>query len=378
MLFKMLSLKALSFKILNCKIWFKDFSSVSCLLVKFGIATFLLFTHLTSFATYTEPTTKTNVNRVDPLFNEKIEDYKNFEQDLEEQKASAVKGVESNVSVDDLVDGGNTAAGISHLSNIRAEELEDAGVRKSVKEPWISEYLLDYSKPGMAQHKKDTETIADGTGKMLEGLIEILKRLDIDCKQVKGNKEVEPQYHIQLSSELERVKGDTVYNQVFCERLKNKYSCNDSLKLTCKKKGINWGAWQDREIHVPAAELFNFGKPVFWIDHTGKRCFEYKLIVERARLLYLNNAPDPDKVILWMREFLTTKHSGSTIENISDQMSSSWYGGIFSIDGWNYCGHIVGYKDHLWSTYVIKYQYRDGKPACLEWSEDWHEGCRLQ
>ncbi len=216
----------------NYKITFENFCYVSRWLLRLSV-TLLPFWHLTSLAVYTEPTAKTNVNKVDPLFNEKIENYKAFEQVLERQKASAVKGVESETGFNDLVGSRQARTKGAELSNIRAEELEGSGIRESFKEAWINEYLVDYSRPGMMRYKDDANSITEGTGQMMSSLLGFLKRLDIDCKQVKGNKEIEPQYYIQLIKELDRNKGDTVYDKTICEELRNKYHCIDELVLQC-------------------------------------------------------------------------------------------------------------------------------------------------
>ncbi len=87
--------------------------------------------------------------------------------------------------------------------------------------------------------------------------------------------------------------------------------------------------------------------------------------------------PEPYHVYL-MREFLVTKHPGSTLDNISTEMSSWWSGGLFSVDGWYYGGMRLGHKDYGWRSYTVNYQYRDGYPVCEQWSEDWSETCILQ
>ncbi|WP_250311500.1 hypothetical protein [Rickettsia endosymbiont of Oedothorax gibbosus] len=160
------------------KITFKNFWYMSCWLLKLTVV-LLTFWQLTSLAVYTEPTAKTNVNKVDPLFNEKIENYKGFEQVLERQKASAVKGAESETGFNDLVGSRQARSKGSELSNIRAEELEGSGIRESFKEAWVNEYLVDYSRPGMMRHKDDANSITEGTGQMMASLLVFLKRLDI-------------------------------------------------------------------------------------------------------------------------------------------------------------------------------------------------------
>ncbi len=226
------SLLWLNANLVSYKIIFKNFWYMSCCLLRLSVA-LLPFWHLTSLAVYTEPTAKTNVNKVDPLFNEKIENYKGFEQVLERQKVSAVKGAESETGFNDLVGSKQARTKGAELSNIRAEELEGSGIRESFKEAWVNEYLVDYSRPGMMRHKDDANSITEGTGQMMSSLLGFLKRLDIDCKQVKGNKEIEPQYYIQLIKELDRDKGDTIYDKTICEELRNKYRCVDELIPQC-------------------------------------------------------------------------------------------------------------------------------------------------
>jgi len=336
----------------------------------------LTMVSVSSQAEYRDPTAKTNVNKVEPLFEENIGNYKGFEQMLESQKAASVKGAETEAGYNDLVGSKEARAKGEELSRIKPEELEGAGINESIKESWVNDYLVDYSKPGMMQHKKDAEVITLSTGAMMDGLLGLLKKLDIDCKQAKGDKQIEPQYYIQVTKELDRNKGDTVYDQFFCERLRNNYNCGDSLTLRCKTRGIAWGPWQDKQIRIPGGELVNFGRTVFWVEKTAKRCFEYKLSVQGRRKFFGHMPPDP-YVVGSMREFLATKHHGATIDNISTEMSSWWEGGLFSIDGWTYGGRVLGSKDYAWSTYVVNYKYRDGKPACFEWSEEWREQCRL-
>jgi len=345
-------------------------------LISLAIFASLLLFSFAIRAEYRDPTVKTNVNKVDLLFEENVSNYKGLEQMLIEQKAASIKGTESEAGFNDLTGSKEARVKGEDLSRIKAEELEGAGINESIKESWVNDYLVDYSKPGMMQHKKDAETITLGTQVMMEGLLGFLKKLDVDCKQVKGNKEVEPQYFIQLEKKLDRDKGDTVYDQFFCERLRNTYNCGDSLTMRCKAPGIAWGSWQDKQIRIPGGELVNFGRTIFLVEKTGKRCFEYKLTVGKRKGWFGDFDPDP-YVVGSMREFLATKHPGSTIDNISTEMGSWWEGGIFSINGWSYGGRTLGSKDYAWNTYVVNYKYRDGKPACFEWSEEWREQCRL-
>ncbi len=345
--------------------------------VAVGIVLMLLIAPLLAKATAENTVVRTNINPVNDFLDKEITDRQGLENLVENSKQQAQKGIESKQLIGDLSIVESELEGkASQLNAINANSLEAEGFNERNKEEnrYYNDFELDYSSAHLAEHKKDIDLIVDASSVLLAKLTDGLKELGIDCKTVKGNKEIDPEYIIEVKKEQHK---DTIYNKHICEELRNRYSCSDTLHLTCKKKGMEWGEWQDKEIHIPAADLFSFGKPIFWIDHTGKRCFEYKLTVGKTNFLGFDIPADAEKV-LWMREFLATKHAGSTIENISDQMSSSWYGGIFSIDGWRYGGRVVGYKDHAWQTYLVKYQYRDGKPICVEWAEEWKEGCSLQ
>lgn len=319
----------------------------------------------------------TNVNQVTDFFDKELGEKQQLENFLESSKKQAEGGIGSKQAITEL---GSKEAELenkaSELSSINANNLESKGREERSKEEhnYYDALEVDYNDPLFVSHRKDIDLIVDGSTKLIARLIEGLADIGIDCKTAKGDKEQEPEYAIEIQKEHYK---DTIYNKHICEELRNQYNCNDTLLLTCKKKGIVWGEWQDKEIHVPGKELFDFGKPVFWIHRTANRCFEYKLVAGKRHSKFGEMPSDP-VVVQGVREFLATKHPGSTIENISDEMSSSWHGGIFCIEGWNYCGHHLGYKDHLWSTYVIKYKYRDGKPVCLEWAEDWGETCKLQ
>lgn len=342
----------------------------------------VLFKGISAAADYTAPEVQTQVNKRTDLFDKSIKDLPQFEQALEEQNQANINAMgDGNASMPQglsfITDKSKSEieSASSKLQAIQEHDLDKRGRDEIIKNNIINDLYPDYSRPLNKQHLEDAKTIAEGQNQLLANLLAVLKKeVGIDCKTVKGDKRHEPEYYLQLKATAHK---DKVYTQVFCEELRNQYSCRDEVNLTCKKEGIQWGEWQNKEIHVPGAELFNFGKPVFWIDHTAKRCFEYKLVVGKSYSIFGEKSPEP-AVVQGVREFLVTKHPGSTIENISDEMSSSWYGGIFSIDGWQYGGRTLGYKDHAWSTYVINYKYRDGSKVCLEWSEDWQERCMLK
>ena len=65
---------------------------------------------------------------------------------------------------------------------------------------------------------KDAKKIAKGQDELMRNLLEKLADVGVDCKTVKGPLEQEPTYYLQVEKEVQK---DTVYNQTFCEELRN-------------------------------------------------------------------------------------------------------------------------------------------------------------
>ncbi|WPY01938.1 hypothetical protein Trichorick_01862 (plasmid) [Candidatus Trichorickettsia mobilis] len=323
---------------------------------------------------------QTNKNDISNLFKQEIEDRQGLDQFLENSKKQAESGIGNKAGLGEL--GANESAlenKTSELNSINANSLESRGQIERAKEEnsYYDSLEIDYTDPKILNHKRDVDKIADANKRLMSRLIEGLRDLDIDCKTVKGDRELEPQYVIEI--EKEHFK-DVTYNQHICEELRNRYNCNDTVTLTCKVKGIQWGEWQDKQIEVDGGELIKFSahRDMFDGHHVASKCFEYKLFSPDSKKLKGFGGRDYNPgTIPNMREFLALKHN-ATIDNIGTTMSFSWHGGIFSISGWMYAGRVLGSKDYAWAKYVINYKYRDGNPACFEWQEDWNEVCKLQ
>lgn len=193
----------------------------------------LMVTITCAEAQYLDPINKTNINEVDPLFEKNIDNYQSCSRQIEDSKAGFARGVENSQGLGDLVGHDKAESEADRLSSIEAGDLSNKGRREAAKDPFYNEIFVDYSRPGMMAHKQDAEMIANASGKMMDNLLGKLKDIGVDCKTVKGNKEIEPQYFMELSRRDERAKGDTIYDQYFCERLRNRYSCVDGLTLQC-------------------------------------------------------------------------------------------------------------------------------------------------
>ena len=349
--------------------------------VKLTIVFCIRLLEASAYGAYRDPIAKTNINPKTDLFEKEIEDYGTFRDHMGSLREQAAQGIASPGNLELISDktGDEIKAAAGDLSSIRATDLQAKGREEVVRTGIMEELHVDYTNPLNAAHQKDAVSIADASGDLLGKVLVLFKEFGIDCRAAQGNKVIEPEYHIEIKKE--QIK-DTVYTKTMCEESRNKYNCRDILSMRCSKSGIRWGLWQSRQIVISGSELFRSGKTVFWVDHTGRSCFEYKLSVGPRTIGGFFSAPrtiPPNSYhVALMREFLVTKHPGSTLDHISTEMSSWWSGGLFSVDGWYYGGRRLGHKDYGWRSYTVNYQYRDGYPICEQWSEDWSETCILQ
>ncbi len=208
---------------------------------------------------------KTNANGESGLFEKEVEGRSGLEEFLKnstEEARSEAAGKKAEEALG--VSGASLSEKSAELGSIKANDLESAGRAERFKEEnsFLDSTEIDYSDPKILNHKKDVDSIAGATEKLLARLEAGLKEIGIDCKQAAGNKEIEPEFYIEVQKKAWK---DTVYNKKICEERRNVYNCRDSLNLYCKRKGIKWGEWQNKEIHVPGGELVNSGKSVFWI-----------------------------------------------------------------------------------------------------------------
>lgn len=321
-------------------------------------------------------TGKTNVNEVNDLFDRHIENKDQLMRDLQEQRERAVRDIQTGKGLEHVEGINEAESKARELESIREVDLESSGRQKRVSEEYRfyddNELEPDYSKPGNIAHKQDCDGIVSQTSlamkKLGKDLQTKLSALGIDCRQVKGTTAKDLTYHIEIKGEEHK---NSEYEQVFCEEPRNRYNCQDALTMRCTKRGVRFGPWQNRTMVISGSELFNTGKSVFLVKKTGSSCFEYQL--ELNPIFH----PHPYHVAN-IREFLVTKHPGSTIDNIYTEMSSGWGGSLFSLNGLYYCGRRLGSKDYGWTSYTIYYQYKESYHVCEQWSEDWSETCILQ
>jgi len=125
-------------------------------------------------------------------------------------------------------------AAASDLSTIRATDLQVKGQEEVLRTGIMEELHVDYTNPLNTEYQKDASRIADASGNLLKKLTELFKEFGIDCKAVKGNMVIEPEYYIDIKKE--QIK-DTVYTKAICEEPRNRYKCYDVLTASCKRKG---------------------------------------------------------------------------------------------------------------------------------------------
>ena len=187
-----------------------------------------------AIADYRDPEMPTQRNEQTNLFQESVEDFANWQKDLESGKQK---------SVDSL--GNSTPEGLSFitdkskdqlgqesqkLESIKANDLNTRGREEMLKSDEIDNLYRDYSKAPNSILRHEAKSLADAQDSLLDNLLGSLKDIGIDCKTVKGDKVLEPEYYLQVKTTTHK---DTKYNQVFCEDLRNQYSCMDSLNLKC-------------------------------------------------------------------------------------------------------------------------------------------------
>ena len=326
---------------------------------------------------------QTNRNEITNFFNKEVEDRQGLEQFIENSKRESEQGIASKGAIQALgVSENELEEKTSELNSINANSLESVAQDERAKEEnnYYDALEVDYTDPKIINHKKDVDKIADANERLMSRLIEGLRDLEIDCKTVKGNIEIEPEYHLEI--EREHLK-DTIYNQHICEELRNKYNCTDTVTLKCSRTGSRYGEWEYRTIRFGGAELHN--NKMDW-GFAIKRCrkkWDWFIMPNHPKAHpffgygdskqvdspWRNNAA---AIINDARIFITGK-IGAGIDQIREDI-------VFPPDGRG-IGHQfwgVGRWRHVWNEYEFGYWYRDIYQVCEVWVEDWNEACKLQ
>ena len=321
---------------------------------------------------------QTNINEVTDLFDRNIEDKGGLFKEMSRQNENAVSVIGSKQAEGITPGMEGVEAQVSELNSIKETDLDSSGRSKRASEElkFYNENELepDYTKPGNRLHKLDADDIAEATSVLMGDLMKKLKELNIDCKTVKGPVIKEPTYYIDLKREEQR---NTDYDQFFCEEPRNKYNCNDSVSLTCTRKGIGFGEWQSRTIKFSGNALHNEKMNWGWAVKWKNKRWGWHITPDHPRgfgdyqvdSIWRKN---PSAIIADARAYIATK-LGVSIEQIGEHIGFPDSGrGIGNINPIGHRWRVV------WDEYEFSYHFREVFDTCEEWKEDWTERCVLQ
>ncbi|EER20767.1 MULTISPECIES: hypothetical protein [spotted fever group] len=325
-----------------------------------------------AFAQYLDEQLETNINKVDPLFERSVPNLEEFKAKVEQDKKAISEQIGQN-KMPPIADSGKIVNERAKLESLDVLELDSIARREMAKDLFHNEMFVDLSKAGMQAHLEDAKKIANGSSKMIGGIIANLKDIGVDCKTVKGNIERDPEYFMEIERTQER--SDTIYDQVLCEELRNKYNCREDLTLKCSEKAIRYTAWQQRKVEVTEEELDQkWGKNWVagryfedcWEQQKNHRRFADYVVEDVTHMTagskgswsYYTKIREYDpNVQIALKIFISNK-LGVSQDNI---------------------GHITtGYtrnNNHRSIIAFLSYQYRDSYEICSQWYEDWSEVC---
>ena len=329
---------------------------------------------------------RTNVNEVTDLFESNIENKDQEFKDLQKNNDDALDNIRSETGFQFIQGMDKDVNGkISELNSIRDTDLDNAGRDKRYSDEYRfydeGDFEPDYTKPGNRMHKEDAMTIAIGTRKKLDELLTELNKIGVDCKTVKGPKQKEAQFFIDIHRAEQK---NTEYDLFLCEEPRNQYQCDDSVALTCTRKGKGYGDWEDRVIrfngHAIYNEKMNWGFAVKWKKkrwgwhitpyHPGSSIFGWPDQVDSC---WRDN---PAAIIADARSYIAAKLQVS-VEQIGENVIFPSDNGGRGVEGGNITA--TGQRHRVvWDEYEFKYQFREAFDTCEEWSEDWTERCNIK
>ncbi len=327
---------------------------------------------------------KTNVNEVTDLFDRNIEDNAGLLREMKKQNENGLELIGSKQAAGMVPGIERVESEISELNSIKATDLDSSGRSKRASEELRfydeNELEPDYTKPGNKLHKLDADDIARATGDLVGDLMKKLKELNIDCKTVKGPIVKEPTYFIDLKRQEQR---NTDYDQFFCEEPRNQYNCNDSVTLTCKRKGMGYGDWQAKTIKLNGGFLYgsamNWGFAIKWkVGRWGWHITPYHPRGIKASFgeVQVDSVwrENPGAIIADARRLLA-QVLGARIDQIGENVRFP--------EGGRGVGNIteLGSSQRwraIWDEYEFGYDFREVFDTCEEWAEDWTERCVLK
>ena len=230
----------------------------------------------------------------------------------------------------------------------------------------------------------DAKTISDAQDDLLENLLGNLKDLGLDCKTVKGDKRVEPEYFLQTRTSDHK---DTIYNQVLCEELRNSYNCKDTLTTRCKRRGIRYKSpifkkillngrfLHDHKMHWGYAIKWKVGR---WGWHiTPFHPKRLPIFGGYGDGLQVDSfwRDDPAAIIADARRYIAENVEKVPLDHIGENI-------VFpDNNGGRGVGAIhEGYPRYraVWESYEFGYSFREPYSVCEEWQDEWTERCYIK
>lgn len=327
-----------------------------------GLIWLVVLTSLAQIAAATS-TVRTNVNEVSDFFAKEIAEQESLKEFLNNSKEQATEAMKSKSALSELqISEGDATNKAAELNNIHVNDLEHQGRLERGKEEnsYLNSLEIDYSSPLIAEHKKDSELIADASSKLLTRLVEGLKEFGIDCQQGRGNSQQEAEYHIEINKQPAK---DTIYNKVTCEELiARTYQCHDGLSVRCLQQGQRYGNWQDRAMFINQTDL---GWPNWASWGRQQRKFRRYGRGSWSDTGYLVIREEDPNVQTLLRQLIIGR-LGVSDNSIGDHITSSYHDvlGMF--------GSIVPEVEKL------HYKYREIFNVCEQWQEEWEEQCLVK
>ena len=322
----------------------------------------------------------TNINEVTDLFDRSVESKDQYIEDLSGIRAGGISNIEKGESLQHIQEIEKSEAEASRLSSIRAVDLDEEGRNARQAEEYSfydeGDFEPDLTKPGNREHKRDVIDIVNATAELLSNLTSKLKELGVDCKTVKGPVQRDPIYRIEVKRE---VQNNTEYDQFFCEEPRNRYSCKDSVSLTCKRIGKGYGEWEPRTIRFNGHVLHNTKENWGWAVHWKTKRWGWHIHSHHPQGGGWFGSPsespwqnNPAAIIADARSYIA-EQLGVSIEQIGEDVDFPPSGrGEGSINPVGHRWRVV------WDEYEFGYSYRDAYDICEEWEEDWTEACKLK
>lgn len=305
---------------------------------------------------------KTQENEQTALFQDSFKDanenWADYQKKVESGKKGALNSIAGGLQLEMTKE--KSAAAISqdieNLKGIEAKDLNNKGTREMQKQDAISSLHMDYSESGNQMHWEYAKELSDGMDELMPELLNKLKEIGADCRIIKGSKEQEPSFYLQMKQTKHK---DTKYNQAFCEALRGSYNCTDSVALRCLKRGMRYEPWQEREITYGGYEVWtqhrNWLTAVYWKKPRRGKSKDRGIITVGAASLIKDDI---------------AKKLKCRSDQVEVKSAAVGMGGLMH--------EYPRDRFRVYQQYKVRYRFREGNEICKRWEETWTERCLQQ